>query len=71
MTRHGGLDVVESFDSFLIVFHTLRLVCVILVNVMTSSHLFHSVNQFVSRFYGSASKGLLLYASYRLFDWSV
>ena len=35
----------------------------------------HSVNLFVSRFYSAASKGLpkyvLLYASYRLFDWSV
>ena len=41
-----------SFDSFLIVFHTLRLLCVIFLH--------HSVNQFVSRFYGSASKGLLL-----------
>ena len=40
LTRHGGLDVFESFDSFLIVFHTLQLLCVILVNVMTSSHLF-------------------------------
>ena len=28
---------VGSFDSFLIVFHVLRLVCVILVDVMTSS----------------------------------
>ena len=37
LTRHGGLDVVWSFDGFLIVFHTLRLLCVILVNVMTSS----------------------------------
>ena len=35
LTRHGGLDVVGSFDSF----HALRLVCVILVTVMTSSHL--------------------------------
>ena len=35
----------------------------------------HSVNQFVSILYSAASKGLfksfLLYASYRLFDWSV
>ena len=38
LTRHGRLDVVGSFDSFLIVFQVLRLVCVILV--MTSSHLF-------------------------------
>ena len=30
---------VGSFDSFLIVFHALRLFCVILVDVMTSSHL--------------------------------
>ena len=39
LSRHGGLDVVGSFDSFLIVFYALRLLCVILVNVMTSSHL--------------------------------
>ena len=30
---------VGSFDSFLIVLHVLRLVCVILMGVMTSSHL--------------------------------
>ena len=30
---------VGSFDSFFIVFHVLRLVCVILVDVMTSSHI--------------------------------
>ena len=29
LTRHGGLDLVGSFDSFLIVFHALRLLCVI------------------------------------------
>ena len=48
------------FGIFLIVFHAVRLVCVILVNVMTSSHLYHSVSQFVSRLYGSVSKWLLL-----------
>ena len=42
LTRHGGLDVVRSFGRLLIVFHALRLVCVILVNVMTSSYLFSS-----------------------------
>ena len=42
LTRHGWLDVVRSYDSFLIVFHTLRLLCAILVNVMTYSHLFSS-----------------------------
>ena len=40
LTKHGVLDVVGSFDSFLMVFHALRLLRVILVNVMTSSHLF-------------------------------
>ena len=39
LTRHGELDVVGSFDDFLIVFHALRLLCVILVDMMTSSHL--------------------------------
>ena len=40
-----------------------------------SFFLCHSANQFVSRIYCATSKGLLkylvLYASYRLFDWSV
>ena len=36
------VDVVGSFDSFLIVFHALPLLCVILVDVRTSSHLFFS-----------------------------
>ena len=59
-TRHGGLDVVGSFDSFLIVFHALRLVCIILVDVMiSSSFLYHSVYQFASRLHGSASQRLL------------
>ena len=40
LTRHGGLDGVGSFGSFLIVFHALQLVCVMLVNVMTFSYLF-------------------------------
>ena len=39
LTRDGGMGVLMSFDSFLIVFHTLRLLCVILVDVMISSHL--------------------------------
>ena len=39
LTIYGGLDVVGSFDGFLIVFHVLLLLCVILVDVMTSSHL--------------------------------
>ena len=79
LSRHGGLSVVGSFDSFLIVFHALRLLCQIggrddfLPSPLLS--LRHSDNQFVSRFYGAASKGLLkyllLYASYRLFDWEV
>ena len=52
LTRHGRLDVVASFGSFLIVFHVLRLVCVILVDVMTSSHLlfFSSVILSISLF---------------------
>ena len=33
---------VRSFDGFLIVFHALQLLCVIFVDVMTSSHLFFS-----------------------------
>ena len=47
LTRHGGLDVVGSFDGFLIVFHALQLLCVILVDVMTCFHIlfFSSVNQ--------------------------
>ena len=43
VTRHGGLGLVRSFDSFRIVVHTLRLLCIILVNVMTSSHLVSSI----------------------------
>ena len=39
LTRHGELDVVGSLDSFLIFVHALRLLCVILLDVMTSSHL--------------------------------
>ena len=39
LTRHGWLDVVGSFDNFLIVFHDLRLLCIILVDGMISSHL--------------------------------
>ena len=39
LTRHEGLDLVGSFDSFLIVFLALRLLCVILLDVMNSSHL--------------------------------
>ena len=43
---------VGSFDIFLIVFHVLQLVCVILVDVMTSSHLlfFSSVILSISLF---------------------
>ena len=50
LTGHGGLDVVGSFDSFLIFFHALRLLCVILVDVMTSYHLFSSVILSISLF---------------------
>ena len=42
LSRHGGLDVVGSFDIFLIVFHALRVLCFVLVDVMTSSHLYIS-----------------------------
>ena len=38
LTRHGGVDVVGSFDGFLIVLHGLRLLCVILVDVIISSY---------------------------------
>ena len=41
MSRHGGLDVVGSFYRFLIVFHALRLFCVIfLSSVILSVSLF-------------------------------
>ena len=54
LTRHGGMDVVESFDSFLIVFHVLRLLCNFGEHddFLPSPFTFlrHSVNQFVSRF---------------------
>ena len=40
--RHGWLDMVGSFDSFLIVCHASQLLCVILVDVLTSSYLFFS-----------------------------
>ena len=36
LTRHGRVYVVGSFDSFLIVFHALRPLCVLFVDVMTS-----------------------------------
>ena len=74
------MDMVGSFDNFLKVFHGLRLVCVILVDMMTSSHLlfFSSVILSISLFpdyMGPSSKGLrkclLLYALYRPFDSSV
>ena len=39
-TRHGGLGVVVLLDSFLIVCHAIRLLCVRSVEVMTSSQLF-------------------------------
>ena len=34
LTRHGGLDVVGSFDSFFILFHALQWLCVIMEDVM-------------------------------------
>ena len=38
-TRHGGFGVVGSLDSFWIVCHALRVLCVRPVEVMTSSQL--------------------------------
>ena len=66
LTKHRGLYVVGLFDNFLIVFHALRPLCITLVCVMTSSHLPLLSSIILSRFYGAASKWLLLYASYRL-----
>ena len=65
---------VGSFDSFLMLVHALRLLCFILVDVMTSSHLLrHSVNKFDFRLYDAASKGLikifLVYALIGQLDW--
>ena len=82
LPRHGGLDVVGSFDRFMMVFHALPLLLVILVDVMTSSHLFlfppsfcQSVCFQIIWYRRQRSKGLLeylsLYATYRLFDSSV
>ena len=77
LTRHGGLDVVGLFDSYFIVFHALRLMSVILVDVMTYSHLlfFSSVILSIRLFPNSivpSLKGLFkyvfLYASYSLVD---
>ena len=50
--RHGGLDVVGSFDGFLIVFQALQLLCVIMVDVLPSFHLlfFSSVILSISLF---------------------
>ena len=64
LTKHGGLDVVGTYDSFLIVFHALRLLCVMLVDVMISSHIifFSSVILSIRLFPDSmvpSSKGLL------------
>ena len=39
-TRHGGFGVVGSVDSFLIVGHDIRLLCVRSVEVMTTFQLF-------------------------------
>ena len=49
------LDMVGTFDSYLIVFHDFRLLCVILVNVMTSSHLL---------FFSSNSLSISLFPDY-------
>ena len=48
---------VDPLDNFLIVFHALRPLCVILVDVMTSITS-HSVNQVVSRLYGAIVKAV-------------
>ena len=41
-TRHGGVDEAGSLEIFMIVFHVLRLLGVMLVGVMISSHFFFS-----------------------------
>ena len=57
-TRHGEFGVVGSLDSFLIVYHALRLLCVRSVEVMTSSQLFfsHLVYQCISGISGRFAK---------------
>ena len=40
VTRHGGFDEVGSLESLLIVFQAFRLLWVMFVDVMTSSHMF-------------------------------
>ena len=80
-TRHGGFGVVESLDSFLIVCHALRLLCVRSVEVMTSSQLFIVYYYYYYSHLSSClsmvvlTKGSIeycfLYASYRLYDSSV
>ena len=76
-TRHGGFGVVGSFDSFLIVCHALRLLCVRSVEVMTSSQLFFfspcilPISVFPVAMVVSPKGPIeyyFLYASYRLFD---
>ena len=77
LTRHGAIGEVGSLEKCLIIFHALRLLWVMLVDVMTSSRLFFfsSYMLFVSELPVSMvplSKGSLaycfLYSSYRLFD---
>ena len=69
---------VGSFDSFLIVFHGLEPLCVILMEVMTSSHLLlhHSVSLFPdymmlrqNGFLNSCSCMLHIGFSISQFDW--
>ena len=71
---------VGSLDSFLIVCHALRLLCVRSVEVMTSSQLFFfssfilSINVFPASMVVSPKGSIeycFWYASYRLFDLSV
>ena len=74
LTRHGAIGEVGSLERCLIIFHALRLLWVMLVDVMTSSLLFfHVVHKCITSLYGTIVKwGSLaycfLYFSYRLFD---
>ena len=76
-TRHGGFGVVGCLDSFLIIYHAIRLLRVKSVEVMTSSQLFLfsslilTINVFPVSMVVSLKGSIVycfLYASYRLFN---
>ena len=63
---------VGSLDSFLVVCHAIRMLCVRSVEVMTSSHLvYQCISGINGRFAKRVDEYCFLYASYRLFDSSV